>query len=72
VDSRDGAQEIGSLLSLSDAHSGNDDDPGRTYQKPTGDLDKALDDAIGDPSLDDSETDRSRPKKWATPSMSMD
>jgi hypothetical protein len=57
---------------MSDARLGNDDDPGPTYQKPTGDLDNALDNAIDYPSLDDSETDRSRPKKWAAPSMSMD
>jgi hypothetical protein len=37
-----------------------------------GDLDNAVDDAIDDPSLDDSETDQSGPKKWAAPSMSMD
>ena len=58
----EGVQQMGS--SSSSEESPNVDDPGRTYQKPTGLLDRSHEDL--EPSLpldesDDSEMDRSRP-----------
>lgn len=68
VDSEHAAQEMGSSSS-SDAQLIKDDDPGRTCQKPTGDLERALNDAMEDASLDDSEIDLSRPNN--EPSLSI-